>query len=226
MASPEKALASADPISIGDRIRDARKQAGVSQVDLARKVGVTQPAVANWESGVHDPRRLMLAKIADALMVSPDWLASGARSPAEADKHPAAAYIRRPIQHTPVISFADAARLLGDPDADPHAVAEDYIPVTSGAEKLSPSLSMMKRSISLFQKRRWLSLIIRTEDRRTAPLASSSSTDRQSFAAGAIIRRAWSQRQRAPLSGQYTSINSPTLSAVCGFQSEFIKSRD
>ncbi len=136
MANPEKASASTDPISIGDRIREARKQVGVSQVDLARMVGVTQPAVANWESGVHDPRRLMLAKIAEALMVSPDWLASGARSPAEADKHPAAAYIRRPIQHTPVISFADAARLLDDPDADPHAVAEDYIPVTSGAEKL------------------------------------------------------------------------------------------
>jgi transcriptional regulator with XRE-family HTH domain len=136
MASTEQATAIADPLSIGDRIREARKQVGFSQMDLARKVGVTQPAVANWESGVHDPRRLMLAKIADALMVSPDWLASGARSPAEADKHPAAAYIRRPIQHTPVISFTDAARLLDDPDADPHAVAEDYIPVTSGAEKI------------------------------------------------------------------------------------------
>jgi hypothetical protein len=78
----------------------------------------------------------MLAKIADALQVSAAWLASGARSPVEADKHPAAAYIRRPIQHTPVISFADAARLHDDPGADPHAVAEDYIPVTSGADKL------------------------------------------------------------------------------------------
>lgn len=136
MASTDQAPATADPFSIGDRIRESRKQVGVSQADLARKVGVTQPAVANWESGVHDPRRLMLTKIADALRVSPDWLASGARSTAEADKHPAAAYIRRPIQHTPVISFADAARLLDDPDADPHAVAEDYIPVTSGAEKL------------------------------------------------------------------------------------------
>ncbi len=124
------------PLSIGERIRTARKEGGFSQADLAGKVGVTQPAVANWESGVHDPRRLMLAKIAEALRVSPDWLASGARSPVEADKHPAAAYLRRPVQHTPVISLADAARILDDPNADPHAAAEDYIPVTSGAEKL------------------------------------------------------------------------------------------
>lgn len=125
-----------DPPTIGDRIKSARKRAGLSQADLAMRVGVTQPAVANWESGVHDPRRLMLAKIGEALNVSADWLASGARSAAEADKHPVAAYIRRPLRHTPVISFADAARLLEDDGDDPHAAAQDYIPVTSGAEKI------------------------------------------------------------------------------------------
>lgn len=136
MAILDAAAAQIDPVSIGERIREARKAIGLNQVDLAKLVGVTQPAVANWESGVHDPRRLMLAKIADALKVSAAWLASGARSTVEADKHPAAAYLRRPIQHTPVISFADAARHFDDPAADPHTVAEDYIPVTSGAEKL------------------------------------------------------------------------------------------
>ena len=60
-------LSASDPLLIGDRIREARKKVGLSQVDLAKRVGVTQPAVANWESGVHDPRRLMLAKIGDAL---------------------------------------------------------------------------------------------------------------------------------------------------------------
>jgi transcriptional regulator with XRE-family HTH domain len=125
-----------EPLSIGDRIRAVRKGRGLSQADLAARVGVTQPAVANWESGVHDPRRLMLAKIAETLEVSADWLASGVRSAVEADKHPAAAYIRRPLRHTPVISFADAARLYEDASADPHEAAEDYIPVTSGAEKI------------------------------------------------------------------------------------------
>ncbi len=125
-----------EPQSMGDRIRHSRKEAGLNQSDLAARVGVSQPAVANWESGIHDPRRLMLAKIAEALKVSTDWLAGGSRSLEEADKHAAAAYLRRPLRHTPVIALEDAVRLLSNPLADLHELALDYIPVTSGAEKL------------------------------------------------------------------------------------------
>ncbi|WDI30033.1 helix-turn-helix transcriptional regulator [Hyphococcus flavus] len=122
--------------SIGDRIRQARKTKGMSQSDLASRVGVSQPAIANWESGIHDPRRLTLAKLADALEAPLDWLAAGDRSAAESDKHAAAAYIRRPVRHVPVVSLRTAALLARDPGADPHAMAEDYIPVTLGPSKL------------------------------------------------------------------------------------------
>lgn len=122
--------------TIGERIRQARKAAGLNQAGLANRIGVSQPAIANWESGVHDPRRLMLAKLAEALATSLDWLAEGARSPAERDKSPGAAYLRRAIIHTPVISFLNAARMLDDPAFDPHAVAEDYIPVTTSADRV------------------------------------------------------------------------------------------
>jgi transcriptional regulator with XRE-family HTH domain len=125
-----------EPRSIGDRIRHARKEAGLNQADLAERVGVSQPAVANWESGVHDPRRVMLAKIADILRVSPGWLASGDRSVVETDKQPAAAYLRRPLRHAPVIAIEDAMRFLNNAGADPHGAALDYIPITSGAEKV------------------------------------------------------------------------------------------
>lgn len=124
------------PRSIGERIKAARKALGLSQTDIARRVGVSQPAIANWESGVHDPRRLMLARLADALETPLDWLAAGDRSAVESDKHAAAAYIRRPVQHVPVISFRAAALLAQDPSADPHAMAEDYIPVTMGTLRL------------------------------------------------------------------------------------------
>lgn len=122
--------------SIGDRIRQARKTRGMSQADLAVRIGVSQPAIANWESGVHDPRRLTLAKLADALEAPLDWLAAGDRSSAESDKHAAAAYIRRPVRHVPVISLRAAALMAQDPNADPHVMAEDYIPVTLGAARL------------------------------------------------------------------------------------------
>lgn len=122
--------------SIGERIRQARKTKGLNQSDLAARVGVSQPAIANWESGVHDPRRLTLAKLADALDAPLDWLAAGDRSSAESDKHAAAAYIRRPVRHVPVISFRSAALFARDTSADPHVMAEDYIPVTLGAPRL------------------------------------------------------------------------------------------
>jgi transcriptional regulator with XRE-family HTH domain len=122
--------------SIGERIRQARKSSGMSQADLARRLGVSQPAIANWESGLHDPRRLMLAKLAAALESPLDWLAAGDRSVGESDKHAAAAYLRRPVQHVPVISFRSAALLALDMTADPHTMAEDYIPVTAGSPKM------------------------------------------------------------------------------------------
>ena len=122
--------------SIGERIRAARKDRNLNQTALADRIGVTQPAVANWESGVHDPRRVMIAKLAEALGVEPGWLASGARSAHERDKHPAAAYLRRILVHTPVISLKDAARASADDDFDPHPLAEDYIPMTYGADEI------------------------------------------------------------------------------------------
>jgi transcriptional regulator with XRE-family HTH domain len=120
--------------SMGERIRLARKRLGLNQAELANRLGVTQPAIANWESGVHDPRRLMLAKLAEALTVPLDWLAEGARSASERDKHAAAAYLRRQVRHTPVITYRDATRFLDEPECDPHDLAEDYIPVTTGSD--------------------------------------------------------------------------------------------
>ena len=127
---------SRDQGSIGERVRSARKAAGLSQADLARRIGVSQPAIATWESGVHDPRRVVMEKLADALSISPEWLAAGARSPSEADPQAAAAYLRRPLRHVPVINLESAARFASDPNADPHKMAEDYISVTASATLL------------------------------------------------------------------------------------------
>ena len=124
------------PRSIGERIRQARKSKGMSQADLAQRIGVTQPAIANWESGVHDPRRLTLAKLADAIEAPLDWLAAGDRSAVESDKHAGAAYIRRPVRHAPVISLRSASLMADDPTLDPHTMAEDYIPATLGPARL------------------------------------------------------------------------------------------
>ncbi len=40
----------------GTEILEFRKQLGMSQVELAEELGVSQPAVAQWEAGVTTPR--------------------------------------------------------------------------------------------------------------------------------------------------------------------------
>ena len=64
-------------MSIGARIKHARKEAGLSQADLATQVGRSQSAVAEWETGETAPRRNIVEKIAFSLGVSVHWLEIG-----------------------------------------------------------------------------------------------------------------------------------------------------
>lgn len=56
------------------RLKDLRKQAGLTQVDVAEKLGISQPAYASWERGVKKPTQENLIKIAQVLNVSVDYL--------------------------------------------------------------------------------------------------------------------------------------------------------
>lgn len=53
------------------RFSDLRKEAGLTQVTLAAKVGVTQMAVSHWESGRRFPTMTTLRKIAEVLKLPP-----------------------------------------------------------------------------------------------------------------------------------------------------------
>lgn len=125
----------AQPIgSLGDRLRQARKALGLSQADLALKIGVSQPAVATWESGMHDPRRDVLTRVATVLGVPFDWLAAGTAGRVGEDRSAAAAYIRRPMQNVPILSKASMARFAQDRALDPYLMAEDYVPIATTTE--------------------------------------------------------------------------------------------
>jgi hypothetical protein len=56
------------------RIKEARQARGWSQQELAERVSVSQPTIVHWEQGTHIPRHLALARLADALGVSRQWL--------------------------------------------------------------------------------------------------------------------------------------------------------
>lgn len=84
------------------RIRQTRQSLGLSQSSLASAVGVSQPTVANWETGSHVPRKKALTKIGLALNVEEDWLLSGRQDtgPARAES-----YLSLPIRHVPIYAW-------------------------------------------------------------------------------------------------------------------------
>lgn len=65
-----------DP-GIGGRIRTARLAMGMTQDDLARVVGVSRSAVAQWETGRAGQTRDTLMRVAKALHLPPAHLLLG-----------------------------------------------------------------------------------------------------------------------------------------------------
>lgn len=62
---------------MGDRIKAARERLKWSQDRLAKAVGVTRPAVSQWESGETVPTRDRAKLVAAALNVTEHWLVDG-----------------------------------------------------------------------------------------------------------------------------------------------------
>jgi transcriptional regulator with XRE-family HTH domain len=70
--------------SWGDRIRDARAGARLSQRALAELIGGKQQTVADWESGKSEPSLHSFELIARATGTTAGWLAFGI-APADAE---------------------------------------------------------------------------------------------------------------------------------------------
>lgn len=79
-----------DPSSFASRLKSAAADRGLSQADLARRLGVTRGAVSHWYSGRSVPEGATLAALADAVGVAARWIASGVgdRTPAPAPAAP------------------------------------------------------------------------------------------------------------------------------------------
>lgn len=65
-----------------DRLREARNAKGLSQRDVARSLYVSPQAVGKWERNEATPGPDAIAKLAELLCVSTDWLLD-TKSPAE-----------------------------------------------------------------------------------------------------------------------------------------------
>jgi len=63
--------------TLGDRIAGAREAAGLSQDDMARRLGVRRATLQAWEDDRMDPRANRLQMMAGLLNVSIRWLLTG-----------------------------------------------------------------------------------------------------------------------------------------------------
>ena len=66
MANDRPGRLTLSALGSGRLIREARRLSGLTQADLARRLGTTQSAVSNWERGRDTPRVDTLARILEA----------------------------------------------------------------------------------------------------------------------------------------------------------------
>lgn len=121
------------------RLRAAMKVMGETRDSLAAKVGVQRQTIGYYANGQSKPDTEKLAKIAEALQVSSDWLIGVSNKSNQTDKHnilqclssgaAAALHMYLTIGEDDVISFINyiiGERSLDDLVKSIHAFAGDY----------------------------------------------------------------------------------------------------
>ncbi len=85
-----------DPAQIGARIRDVRREKGLTQDQLATAIGVSRSAVAQWETGRAGQITGNLTRIAYTLDVGVEYLMYGGdkRGPGRVDSGDELALVR------------------------------------------------------------------------------------------------------------------------------------
>jgi transcriptional regulator with XRE-family HTH domain len=74
---PAEDYYSNEAATFGDRVTAAREAVGLSQEELAKKLGVKLKTVHGWEDDVSEPRANKLQMMAGLLNVSMMWLLNG-----------------------------------------------------------------------------------------------------------------------------------------------------
>lgn len=60
--------------NFGENLKEARKNSGMTQAEVAKIVGVAKNTYCNWENGTREPNILKIKALAKAFGVSVDYL--------------------------------------------------------------------------------------------------------------------------------------------------------
>jgi len=65
-------------MSIGERLKHARKKRGLSQDELAKSIGVSRGVITNIEyNKVGEPQSIIIETVCQSLKINKEWLVSG-----------------------------------------------------------------------------------------------------------------------------------------------------
>lgn len=71
--------------TLGQRVRELRKELKLTQKALGKSVGVSSVSVTQWESDINRPRGENLYALTKALKCEPSWLLHGTNTPLKCD---------------------------------------------------------------------------------------------------------------------------------------------
>ncbi|MBL4870828.1 MAG: helix-turn-helix transcriptional regulator [Robiginitomaculum sp.] len=118
--------------SIGERIKQTRLSKGLSQVELASAVDVSQPTVANWENGSHIPRQAVFDRLSELLNAPLHWLIGGAQDQ-NGFTQISQQFLKTPIKHVPILNWPNCNDLIESKIED--GTARDYLTISTLAKK-------------------------------------------------------------------------------------------
>lgn len=100
-------------MTLGERIREARKRVGMSQELLAERMEVSRQAVAKWESDRSAPSAERLYRLAEVLGTTPQHLLQGDGEAADPAERAARASNRRARRRSDLLAAALVAAAYG-----------------------------------------------------------------------------------------------------------------
>lgn len=62
---------------MGERFKQLRKKLGLSQIEFAKRLGLTRGAISNIEAGKVQPKPLLIDLICSTFRVNKEWLVNG-----------------------------------------------------------------------------------------------------------------------------------------------------